>query len=176
MPNQGVWWHSLIVSCGVHQWVGIFEFFSLNAIWQDLICECISVKIKIIVDCWIRFLILRCWCVTKPSTVLLALAGENQNIMLLLRYRNQRITIVSTPFSSLSIRSWPKMSILGNEWLFVRWVISPLVIHLPVIALTFDTKRKQQNTVARKKPFGNDPRSSSPRSHLFWPSSRRHHT
>ena len=37
---------------------------------------------------------------------------------------------------------------MGNEWLFVRWVISPLVIHLPVIALTFDTKRKQQNTAA----------------------------
>ena len=32
--------------------------------------------------------------------------------------------------------------------MFVRWVISPLVIHLPVIALTFDTKRKQQNTAA----------------------------
>ena len=37
---------------------------------------------------------------------------------------------------------------MGNEWLFVRWVISPLVIYLPVIALTFDTKKKQQNTAA----------------------------
>ena len=27
-------------------WVGILEFSSLNAIWKDLICECISVKIK----------------------------------------------------------------------------------------------------------------------------------
>ena len=32
--------------------------------------------------------------------------------------------------------------------MFVRWVISPLVIHLPVITLTFDTKRKQQNIAA----------------------------
>ena len=89
------------------------------------------------VDCWIRFLISRCWCSTEPSTRLLALAGENQNIMLLLSYRNQRITIVSKPFSPLKIRSWPKIRIHW-KWLklFVRWVISPLVIHLPVIALT----------------------------------------
>ena len=30
----------------------------------------------------------------------------------------------------------------------MHWVILPLVIHLPVIALTFDTKRKQQKTAA----------------------------
>ena len=55
----------------------------------------------------------------KPSTRLQALVGENQNLrktsMLLLRYRNQRITIVSTPLSPLWIRSWPKLRINSVE-------------------------------------------------------------
>ena len=84
-------------------WVGIFEE-SFTSVWK--LGECISIKIKSwIAESDFSFRDARVPR-GKPSTRLQALVGENQNLtktsMLLLRYRNQRITIVSTLLSPLS--------------------------------------------------------------------------
>ena len=97
-------------------WVGIFEE-SFTSVWK--LGECISIKIKSwIAESDFSFRDARVPR-GKPSTPLQALVGENQNLtktsMLLLRYRNQRITIVSTPLSPLWIRSWPKLRINSVE-------------------------------------------------------------
>ena len=89
-------------------WVGIFEE-SFTSVWK--LGECISIKIKSwIAESDFSFRDARVPR-GKPSTRLQALVGENQNLtktsMLLLRNRNQRITIVSTLLSPLSCsRNW----------------------------------------------------------------------
>ena len=54
----------------------------------------------------------------QPSTRLQALfreSGKTKTPMLLVRHRNQKITIDSTPFSPLWTRSWPKFRIGSVE-------------------------------------------------------------
>ena len=85
-------------------WVGIFEE-SFTSVWK--LSECISVKIK----SWIAesdFLFRDARVPRgKPSTCLQALLGENQNLtktlMLLLRYRNQRIYYRVNTFFTFSL-------------------------------------------------------------------------
>ena len=116
--------------CGVNQLVtdgGNLSFTFIHSFPRCQSCftsvwklgECISIKIKLwIAESDFSFRDARVPR-GKPSTRLQALVGENQNLtktsMLLLRYRNQRITIVLTPLSPPLIRSWPKLRINSVE-------------------------------------------------------------
>ena len=48
---------------------------------------------------------------SNPQFVYRRQSGKTKTLVLLVRHRNQRITIESTPFSPLWARSWPKLRI-----------------------------------------------------------------